>query len=52
MATQQLPAELERRISALEQESNQGEGFTGGDWLWLALLGIIGPALLLIWGWM
>ena len=49
---QQLPAELERRISALEQESNQGEGFTGGDWVWLAILGVIGPALLLIWGWM
>jgi hypothetical protein len=47
-----LPAELERRISALEQESNQGEGFTGSDWAWLAVLGIIGPALILIWGWM
>ena len=50
MATQQLPAELERRISALEQESNQGERFTGSDWMWLAILGVIGPVLILIWG--
>ena len=48
MATQQLPAELERRISALEQEGNQGEGFTGGDWLWLAILGVIVLLLLVM----
>ena len=52
MATQALHPELERRIRALEQETNQGEGFTGTDWLWLALLGVIGPAAILFWGWM
>lgn len=52
MANEQLPAELERRIKELENPANQGEGFTGTDWLWLALLGVIGPVLLLIWGWM
>lgn len=52
MATNALHPELERRIKALEQESNQGEGFSGTDWLWLAILGVIGPVLLLIWGWM
>lgn len=52
MASNALHPELERRIKALEQESNQGEGFTGSDWLWLAILGVVGPALLLIWGWM
>ena len=52
MAHEQLPAELERRISELENPANLGEGFTGADWIWLALLGVIGPVLLLIWGWM
>jgi len=52
MAADALHPELERRIRALESEANQGEGFTGTDWLWLMILGIIGPVLLLIWGWM
>jgi hypothetical protein len=51
MATEQLPAELERRINELENPANQGDGFTSADWIWLALLGVIGPILLLIWGW-
>lgn len=46
-----LPAELERRIQELEQPENQGAGFTGLDWILLALTGVIGPALLLLWGW-
>jgi hypothetical protein len=50
MAMKTLHPELERRIKALEQDGNQGDSFTGSDWLWLAILGIIGPALLLIWG--
>lgn len=52
MANETLPAELERRIKELENPANQGEGFTGADWLSLALLGVVGPVLLLIWGWM
>ncbi|WP_420722818.1 MULTISPECIES: hypothetical protein [unclassified Hwanghaeella] len=51
MSDEPLPAELERRIQELEQPENQGAGFTGVDWLLLALTGIIGPVLLLLWGW-
>ena len=50
MATEGIPAELERRISLLENPANQGEGFTTVDWLWLAILGVVGPVLILIWG--
>jgi hypothetical protein len=46
-----LNPELERRIAALEQSDNQGRGFGAADWTWLALLGIVLPAALLIWGW-
>lgn len=51
MNVQSIPPELERRISELEDPANQGGGFTGIDWLLLLLTGVIGPALLLIWGW-
>lgn len=51
MSDARLDAELERRIGELEIESNQGAGFTGIDWFWLIALGIVGPALLLVWGW-
>jgi hypothetical protein len=51
MSDEPLPAELERRIQELEQPENQGAGFTIVDWLLLALTGIIGPVLLLMWGW-
>jgi hypothetical protein len=47
---EKLPAELERRIEALERESNP-QDFDGRGWLWLALLGIVLPVLLLIVGW-
>jgi hypothetical protein len=46
-----LPPELERRITAMENPANQGAGFSGTDWFWLAVTGVIGPVLLLIWGW-
>lgn len=46
-----LSPELERRIAAMEDPANQGTGFSGMDWLWLAVTGVIGPVLLLIWGW-
>jgi len=48
---QQLPAELERRISELENPANQGSGFSGMDWMLLLLTGIVAPAILLWWGW-
>jgi hypothetical protein len=46
-----LHPELERRVAELEQRANQGAGFTGVDWLWLVVLGVLGPAALLWWGW-
>lgn len=51
MVDKSIPDELERRISELEKPENQGEGLTRGDWLFLAATGVIGPVLLLIWGW-
>jgi hypothetical protein len=51
MSLNTLPPELERRILELEDPENQGEGFTGTDWVWLMILGVIGPILLLLWGW-
>jgi hypothetical protein len=46
-----LDPDLEYRISELEKEENQGEGFTLGDWLFLIGSGVVFPILLLIWGW-
>lgn len=51
MALERLPAELETRITEIEQERGQGAGFTRGDWLFLLASGVVFPALLLIWGW-
>lgn len=52
MATQQqLPAELERRIRALESAGGEGEDFDGSSWFWLIVLGIVLPVLALILGW-
>lgn len=51
MATQQIPAELERRIKALESVENQGEDFDGSSWFWLLALGLGLPIVALIWGW-
>jgi hypothetical protein len=51
MAQQSFNPELERRIAELEVEANQGTGFTPIDWFWLISLGVVGPALLLYWGW-
>lgn len=51
MGNERLHPDLERRIVELEREANQGAGFTAIDWFWLISLGIIGPALLLVWGW-
>jgi hypothetical protein len=51
MASQGLDPQLERRIAELENEANQGAGFTPIEWFWLISLGAVGPALLLYWGW-
>lgn len=46
-----LPLDLEQRLDALERPGNQGAGFGSADWVWLLLLGVVGPGLLLLWGW-
>ena len=51
MATQQLPAELERRIRALESAGDEGEDFDGASWFWLIVLGIVLPVAALVLGW-
>jgi hypothetical protein len=51
MAQETLHPELERRIAVLEKPENQGAGFGRIDWVWLAVLGVVGPVLLLMWGW-
>jgi hypothetical protein len=51
MPSQPLHPELERRVASLEIPQNQGAGFGTADWLWLIALGVVGPALLLVWGW-
>jgi hypothetical protein len=48
---EKLHPELERRIAALEDPANQGSSFGNADWVWLAVLGVVGPVLLLVWGW-
>jgi hypothetical protein len=52
MSNPKLHPELERRIAELENPENQGASFGGSDWLWLALLGVVLPAAILLWGWM
>jgi hypothetical protein len=43
--------ELERRLAILSDESAQGQDFDRVSWLWLLLLGLVGPIVLLILGW-
>lgn len=51
MTQEALHPELERRLAVLEKPENQGASFGAIDWVWLAVLGAVGPALLLMWGW-
>lgn len=51
MTNTRLEPELERRIAELENPANQGAGFGSVDWFWLAALGVLLPAALLVWGW-
>ncbi|HEJ2935043.1 hypothetical protein [Pseudomonas aeruginosa] len=46
-----LPVELERRISLLEQEQNQGADFDGPTWCWMIALGVLLPVAVALWGW-
>lgn len=46
-----LPAELERRVAAIEAGQEAGSDFTLGSWLWMILLGVVVPIALLMWGW-
>lgn len=51
MATPQIPAELERRIRALETPAGQGDDFDAASWFWLVILGVALPILALVLGW-
>ncbi|WP_212524816.1 hypothetical protein [Actibacterium sp. MT2.3-13A] len=46
-----MQMELDRRLAELEKPENQGGGLSSGDWIFLLLTGVIGPVLLLLWGW-
>lgn len=46
-----LPAELERRIHALERAPEAARDFDAFGWAWMMLLGVALPVLLLIIGW-
>jgi len=46
-----LPAELERRIAALESGEEAGTDFDFASWCWMILFGVVLPAGLLLWGW-
>jgi len=48
--SRQLPAELARRIEALERDRGEGE-LNARSWFWLIVLGVLTPAALLLWGW-
>ena len=47
----ELPPELQERITALEDPARQGSDFDAVSWVWLILLGVIVPFGLLLWGW-
>jgi hypothetical protein len=49
--TDVLPAELERRIAALESGEESGADFDAVSWCWMILFGIVLPVCLLLWGW-
>jgi hypothetical protein len=51
MSTSDLNPELERRLKALEDPSQQGEDYDAASWFWLLLLGLVLPVIVLIWGW-
>jgi hypothetical protein len=51
VTSQGIPAELERRIRALENPAGQGQDFDGLSWFWLLTLGLALPIVTLVVGW-
>lgn len=47
----ELALDLDKRLAALEESSQQGADFDGLSWFWLLLFGIVVPLALLVWGW-
>jgi hypothetical protein len=47
----ELPAELERRVAAIEHDDHAGE-LNARSWFWLLLFGVLTPAVLLLLGWL
>lgn len=43
--------ELESRLAALDSGAQQGDDFDARSWFWLAVLGVVVPAVLLVIGW-
>lgn len=50
-AGEALPPELEQRLKEVQAAADQEPGFVGRDWVILLLTGIVGPVILLLWGW-
>ncbi len=50
MSSTVLPAELEARIRVLEDPAQQGADFDRTTWFWLVVLGIVVPAIAVLWG--
>jgi hypothetical protein len=50
-AREALDPELELRVAALESGAEAGTDFDAASWLWMVMLGVVGPAVLLLWGW-
>jgi hypothetical protein len=43
-----FPAELEKRLVALESQREVGEDFDARSWFWLIVLGVLAPVVLLL----
>lgn len=46
-----LPPELAERLAAIEANEGSRQGFDRRSWLWLLLLGVVVPAIALVFGW-
>jgi hypothetical protein len=46
-----FPAELEKRIAALEAQREVGDDFDARSWCWLIVLGVVTPVVLLFIAW-
>jgi hypothetical protein len=51
MAEEQLDPELVKRIKLVEKPDYEGDPLTGMDYVLLFVVGLIIPAILMIWGW-